>query len=63
MFGKDLPTVLDLPVGGGSEHAEGIARFDGHGGDADALLVVYDAAQNRQRDERTVEADLFAVAD
>ncbi len=63
VFGKDLPTVLDLPVGGGSEHAEGIARFDGHGGDADALLVVYDAAQNRQRDERTVEADLFAVAD
>ena len=25
VFGKDLPTVLDLPVGGGSEHAEGIA--------------------------------------
>ncbi|MBK8755060.1 MAG: DUF3616 domain-containing protein [Candidatus Competibacteraceae bacterium] len=45
------------------EQAEGIALFDGNGGDARSILVVYDAAKNRQRDERTVEADLFALAD
>ena len=63
VFSQDLPTVLDIPVGVGPEQAEGIALFDGNGGDARSILVVYDAAENRQRDERTVEADLFALAD
>lgn len=63
VFGKHLPTVLDIPGGGGPDQAEGIALFDGNGGEARSILVVYDAAKNRQRDERTVEADLFAVAD
>ncbi len=63
VFGKDLPTVLDIPVGTGPEQAEGMALLDCNGGDADSILVVYDAAANRQRDENTVEADLFALAD
>ena len=63
VFDQDLPTVLDIPVGTGPEQAEGMALLDCNGGDADSILVVYDAAANRQRDENTVEADLFALAD
>ena len=61
VFGKDLPTVLNIPVGAGPEQAEGIASFDGDGGDARSILVVYDAAESRQRGTSTVEADLFAL--
>lgn len=63
VFGKDLPTVLDVPGGAGPEQAEGMALLDCNGGEARSILVVYDAAANRQRDENTVEADLFALAD
>lgn len=63
VFGDNLPTVLDLPVGAGPAQAEGIAPFDCDGGDTRSILVVYDAAANRQRDESAVEADLFALAD
>ncbi len=63
VFGKDLPTVLDVPGGAGPEQAEGMALLDCNGGDARSILVVYDAAANRQRDESTVEADRFALAD
>lgn len=63
VFDQDLPTVLDIPVGTGPEQVEGVTLFDCNSGDARSILVVYDAAENRQRDENTVEADLFALAD
>lgn len=63
VFGKDLPTVLDVPGDAGPEQAEGMALLDCNGGEGRSILVVYDAAENRQRDENTVEADLFALAD
>lgn len=63
VFDQDLPTVLDIPVGTGPEQAEGMALLDCNGGEGRSILVVYDAAENRQRDENTVEADLFALAD
>ena len=59
--GQDLPTVLDIPVGTGPQQAEGMALFDRDGSGNRSILLVYDAAENRQRDERTVEADLFAL--
>jgi hypothetical protein len=59
VFGKNLPTVLDIPIGTGPEQAEGMALLDCNDGDARSILVVYDAAENRQRDESAVEADLF----
>ncbi|MBK8534670.1 MAG: hypothetical protein IPL59_05865 [Candidatus Competibacteraceae bacterium] len=37
VFSQDLPTILDIPVGVGPEHAEGLALFDGNGGDARSL--------------------------
>ena len=60
VFGEDLP-VLDIPVGTGPQQAEGMALFDRDGNGNRSILLVYDAAENRQRDERTVEADLFAL--
>lgn len=60
VFGKDLPTVLNIPIGAGPEQAEGITLFDRDDGDARSILVVYDAAESRQRKASTVEADLFA---
>lgn len=61
VFGQDLPTVLDIPVGTGPQQAEGMALFDRDGDGNRSILLVYDAAGNQQRDERTVEADLFAL--
>ena len=58
-FRKDLPTVLDIPVGAGPERAEGIASLDANGGDNGSVLVVYDPAGSRRRDESAAEADLF----
>lgn len=63
VFGEDLPTVLDVPAGTGPEQVEGVTLFDCNSGDARSILVVYDAAESRQRDESAVEADLFALAD
>ncbi|MDS4039810.1 MAG: DUF3616 domain-containing protein [Candidatus Competibacter sp.] len=61
VFGQDLPTVLDIPVGTAPQQAEGMALFDSDGNGNRSILLVYDAAENRQRDERTVEADFFAL--
>lgn len=64
VFGENLPAVLGIPVGTGSAQAEGMAPFDGGDGDGDgdgSILVVHDAAEQRQRDARTVEADLFVL--
>jgi hypothetical protein len=63
VFAESLPAVLDVPAGTGSEQAEGIALFDRHSGGDRSILVVYDAAKDRRRNEYTVEADLFALAD
>lgn len=65
-FDKALPTVLDLPIGvgqnAGKDQAEGITLFAPDGGEARAVLVVYDsAASSRQRETSTVETDLFAL--
>ncbi|MEI2780992.1 MAG: DUF3616 domain-containing protein [Candidatus Competibacter sp.] len=44
VFGKDLPTVLDVPGDAGPEQAEGMALLDCNGGEGRSILVVYDAA-------------------
>jgi hypothetical protein len=44
VFNKDLRVVLDVPFGMGNDHAEGMTLFALNGGDAHALLVVYDFA-------------------
>lgn len=62
VFGKDLPSVLTIPIGAGQEQAEGITLFDRDDGDARSMLVVYDAAERRQRKASAVEADLFALS-
>lgn len=62
VFGKDLPTVLNIPVGAGPEQAEGLTLFAPDGGTANEVLIVYDStAPRRQRGTSTVEADLFAL--
>ncbi|MFZ1643053.1 MAG: DUF3616 domain-containing protein [Candidatus Contendobacter sp.] len=66
VFAKALPTVLDLPIGvgqsAGQDQAEGITLFAPDGGEARAVLVVYDStAPSRQRETSAVEADLLAL--
>ncbi|WP_035484578.1 DUF3616 domain-containing protein [Geminicoccus roseus] len=54
------PVVLDLPVGRGTDHAEGIALLPGSEGRE--LLVVYDSpAKSRIHGERAVDADVMAL--
>jgi hypothetical protein len=60
VFAKDLPVVLEIPYGTGTDHAEGITLFSSDGGASRSLLVVYDAAApERQTGTQGVEADLF----
>jgi Protein of unknown function (DUF3616) len=60
IFAKDLPVVLDLPYGKGTDHAEGLTLFSSDGGESRSLLVVYDsAAPERQKGKQGVEADIF----
>ncbi len=66
VFAKALPTVLDLPIGvgqnAGQDQAEGITLFAPDGGEARAVLVVYDStAPSRQRETSAVETDLLAL--
>lgn len=66
IFGKDLPTVLELPGDvdppAGQDQAEGITLFAPDSGEAHAVLVVHDsAARSRQRGTSIVEADLFTL--
>ncbi|MDG4595425.1 MAG: DUF3616 domain-containing protein [Candidatus Contendobacter sp.] len=66
VFGKDLPTVLELPGGAdspaGQDQAEGITLFAPTSGAARQILVVHDSiARSRRREPSGVEADLFAL--
>lgn len=66
VFNEALPKVLKLPFGtrqnAGQDQAEGLTLFAPDGGEARAVLVVYDStAPSRQRDKSTVEVDLFAL--
>ena len=61
VFADRLPVVMQIPYGQGTnkgmDHAEGMTLF---GGDARALLVVYDSAsEERQKGANAVEADIF----
>jgi hypothetical protein len=53
-------TMLPHDVEGGSDHPEGMCRFD-EGEGARSLLVVYDAASASRQDRRGVTADVFAL--
>lgn len=58
---KGLQEVLDLPLGVGDGHAEGISLFSG-GDMKNALIVVYDApSKHRQPGEGTLLADVFPL--
>jgi hypothetical protein len=64
VFAEDLPVVLDVPFGAGTDHAEGMTLFTPDGGEARSLLLVYDAASKaRRKGTNGVDADLFALAD
>ncbi len=52
-----LQRLLDVPVGVGCDHPEGIALFE-----ESQLIVIYDSpAQDRLADPRGYRADLFAL--
>lgn len=53
--------LFDLPFGRGVDHPEGLALWDGEGGAARQILVIYDSPSDRRCDRRrgTIEADLF----
>lgn len=53
-------TLLPHDVQGGSDHPEGMCRFD-EGDGPPALLVVYDAASASRRDAHGVTADVYAL--
>lgn len=59
---NELQRVLDVPYGEGTDHAEGVTLFAPNGGQAHSLLVVYDAAAERRKSERsTVTADVLEL--
>ncbi|MGH8566678.1 MAG: DUF3616 domain-containing protein, partial [Gammaproteobacteria bacterium] len=67
VFEKSLPIVIDVPhdqgKNKGTDRAEGMTLFspDG-GGDARAVLVVYDSAsEDRKTGRNAVKADVFAL--
>jgi hypothetical protein len=53
-------TMLPHDVEGGSDHPEGMCRFD-EGDGLRTLLVVYDAASASRRDAHGVTADVYAL--
>jgi hypothetical protein len=53
-------TMLPHDVQGGSDHPEGMCRFD-EGDGPRTLLVVYDAAGASRRDAQGVTADVYAL--
>ena len=66
LFESSLCPVAELPVGRGADrgrdHPEGMTLFAPDGGDARAVLVVYDsAAEGRLVDESAVRADVFEL--
>ena len=66
VFNEALPTVLELSTGAGQntgqDQAEGLTLFGPNGGEANAVLVVYDStAPSRRRGTSAVETDLFAL--
>ena len=59
---SELQRVLDVPWGEGTDHAAGMTLFAPNGGQAHSLLVLYDAAAERRKSERsTVTADILEL--
>ena len=62
LHADELERVLDLPLGHGVDHPEGIALFADDRNGATGLLVVHDAASpSRQIGESTLVADVFTM--
>ena len=62
VFADQLESVLEVPFGEGTDHAEAMCLFESGEQRGEALLVLYDsAAQGRKHGDSAVEGDLFIL--